>query len=82
MAQFVVRDLEDSVKERLKRLAARHNRSMEEEVRAILRDAVKEDRKPMVRLGSRMAARFAGLGLDRDLPELHGEMPRPARFDE
>ena len=39
MAQFVVRNLEDDVKARLKRRAAHHRRSMEEEVRHILRDA-------------------------------------------
>ena len=33
MAQFVVRNLEDDVKARLKRRAARHGRSMEEEAR-------------------------------------------------
>ena len=43
MAQVVVRDLEEVVKARLKRRAARHSRSMEEEVRHILRDAVKTD---------------------------------------
>ena len=42
MAQFIVRNLEDDVKARLKRRAAHHGRSMEEEVRHILRDAVKE----------------------------------------
>ena len=45
MAQFTVRNLEDDVKARLKRRTARHRRSMEEEVRHILRDAVKEQNK-------------------------------------
>jgi antitoxin FitA len=44
MAQFLVRHLEEDVKARLKRRAARHGRSMEEEVRDILRDAVKEQK--------------------------------------
>jgi plasmid stability protein len=42
MAQFIVRDLEEAVKTQLKRQAACHGRSMEDEVRHILRDAVKE----------------------------------------
>jgi plasmid stability protein len=42
MAQFVVRNIEREVKSRLKRRAARHGRSMEEEVREILRNAVNE----------------------------------------
>lgn len=82
MAQIIVRDLEDDVKARLKRRAARHGRSMEEEVRHILRDAVKEQNRRLPKLGSRMAARFAKMGLTMDLPELHGELPRSAEFDQ
>ena len=82
MAQIIVRDLEDDVKARLKRRAARHGRSMEEEVRHILRDAVKEQNQRLPKLGSRMAARFAKTGLTMDLPELHGELPRSAEFDQ
>jgi antitoxin FitA len=46
MAQFVVGNLEEEVKARLQRRAARHGQSMEDEVRNILRDAVKEDEIP------------------------------------
>jgi plasmid stability protein len=80
MAQFTVRNLEDDVKTRLKRRAARHRRSMEEEVRHILRDAVKEQNKSVTKLGSRIAARFAKTGLTTDLPELRGQVPRSAKF--
>jgi plasmid stability protein len=80
MAQFVVRHLEDDVKTRLKRRAAHHGRSMEEEVRHILRDAVKDESKRVAKLGSRIAARFAKSGLTTDLPELRGT-PRPAEYD-
>ncbi|MGI9571182.1 MAG: FitA-like ribbon-helix-helix domain-containing protein, partial [Desulfobulbia bacterium] len=38
MAQLVVRDIEDEVKEELRRRAKAHRRSMEEEVRDILRN--------------------------------------------
>jgi plasmid stability protein len=79
VAQFIVRNLEDDVKARLKRRAERHGRSMEEEVRHILRNAAKEDR-PARRLGSRIAARFAKTGLASDLPELRGQHPRSADF--
>jgi plasmid stability protein len=81
MAQFTVRDLEDDVKARLKRRAARHGRSMEEEIRHILRNAVKEQSRHHPKLGSRIAARFAKAGLTADLPELHGQLPRAAKFD-
>jgi plasmid stability protein len=80
MAQFVVRNLEDDVKARLKRRAARHGRSMEEEARIILRDAVKNQDQSAPRLGSRIAARFSKIGLTKELPELRGERPRSAVF--
>lgn len=80
MAQFVVRNLDEDVKIRLKRRAQRHGRSMEEEARQILRDALKDEDRPVVRLGSRIAARFADEGLTEDLPELHGGVP-PMDFE-
>ena len=52
-----------------------------EEVREILRNAVRDEGGTPAPLGSRLAARFAGLGLTQDLPELRGEQARPADFD-
>ena len=63
MAQLVVRHLEDEMKARLRRRAARRGHSMEEEVREILRSALRDEAEPIPRLGSRIAARFAGRGL-------------------
>jgi antitoxin FitA len=80
MAQFIVRDLEEDVKARLKRRAARHGHSMEEEVRHILRNAVKDQNQHVARLGSRIAARFAKAGLTAELPELRGQAPQSAKF--
>ena len=80
MVQLVVRRIEEEVKTRLKRRAASHGRSMEEEVRHILRNAVKEDNRPVTRLGSRIAARFGPERLKTDLPELHGPPARAANF--
>ena len=77
MAQFVVRHVEDDVKERLKRRATRHGRSMEDEIRDILRNAANEERRVVRKLGSRIAARFKTAGLSADLPELRGQ---PARL--
>ena len=78
MAQFVVRDIEDEVKARLKRRATRHGHSMEAEVRQILRDAVKTaPRREGPGLGSRIAARFTQVGLIAPLPELRGQVARP-----
>jgi len=82
MAQLVVRNLEDDVKARLQRRAKRHGRSTEEEVREILRNAVKDESAQRKPLGSRLRERFAGIGLEEDLPELRGEVARPATFEE
>jgi antitoxin FitA len=42
MAQFVVRNLKEDVASKLKQRAKRHARSMEDEVRHILRTAVQD----------------------------------------
>lgn len=81
MGQLLIRKLEESLKQDLKRRAARHGRSMEEEVRTILRDALKAEHAPREGLGTRIARRFAGTGLKEDIPEIRGPA-RPATFDE
>jgi plasmid stability protein len=61
MNTLTIRNLDSAVKDKLRTLAARHGRSMEAEVREILREAVtspKSDRG----LGSRIHARFAAGG--------------------
>jgi len=49
--------------------------------REILRNAVREDLGPKAPLGSRLAERFAGIGLDDDIPELRGQPAEPTDFD-
>jgi plasmid stability protein len=82
MAQIVVRNIEENVKARLKRRAARHGHSMEEEVRTILRDAVKRDERaaPAEGLGTAIANEFAGIGLNEEIPEWRGYSVRPPKF--
>lgn len=81
MAQFVVRHLEDDVAAKLKLRAKRHARSMEDEVRHILRTAVQQRPPLSQKLGTRIAARFRRAGLTEDLPELRGRTASPADFD-
>ena len=69
MAQLVVRNLEDDVKRGLQRRAMVHGRSMEAEVRDILRAAVAEPRSSPAALGTRIANRFRGEGLDAPIEE-------------
>ena len=81
MAQFVVRNLEDDVAEKLKRRAKQHGRSMEDEVRHLLRSALQEPRSVRLKLGTRIAQRFQRTGLTTDLPEWRGLSASPAEFD-
>lgn len=81
MAQLLVRNLDDDVKEKLQRRARRHGHSTAEEVREILRNAVRDENGPRPPLGSRLAQRFAPLGLDEEIPELRGQPARPAGLE-
>lgn len=63
MAQLLVRNIENSVKTKLQRRAKRNGRSMEEEVREILRDATKEDDQHRGGLGTEIVELFRGIGL-------------------
>jgi len=81
MAQLIVRNLEDAVKEKLRRRAARRGESLEALVRDILSDAVARPESSERRLGSRIASRFGGLGVAREFRELRGRAAQPARFD-
>ena len=82
MAQILIRQLEDDVKAKLQRRARQHGRSTEEEVRDILRNAVRDESQPPAKLGSRIVARFANVELDEDIAELRGQPVRPAQFDQ
>jgi plasmid stability protein len=81
MAQLLVRNLEDRLKGRLQRLAKRHGRSMEEEAREILRNALREDDARSSGLGTDIAALFRETGLKEDIPELRGHIVRPVKFE-
>ena len=80
MAQLIVRNLEANVKAGLQRRARRHGHSMEEEARDILRNAVKGEESGGSGLGTRLRKRFAGIGLDEDIPEFRGQPARLATF--
>ncbi len=81
MAQLIVRNLEEDVKIRLRQRASRHGRSVEEEVRDILRDATKGEGKRKGGIGSAMSQLFQGIGLKQDIPELKGMSPKPTGFE-
>jgi plasmid stability protein len=82
MAQLVVRNIEEEVKDRLRRRAKKHGCSLEELVRDILRDAAKDDR-PSGGLGSEIAALFKDVGFEEgEIRELRGYTIKPVTFDE
>jgi plasmid stability protein len=83
MATLTIRNLDERTKAQLRIQAARHGRSMEEEARTILREAI-EAKQPSAAieqgLGSRIHAHFAPLGgLELDLPQ-RSSQPSPAQF--
>jgi plasmid stability protein len=82
MAQLIVRQLDEDVKLALQRRAKAHDRSTEEEVREILRAAVRTGQRAPVKLGSAISGRFRGHGLRDDITELRGQTVQPAQFAE
>ena len=62
MASITIRDLDDRTKERLRVRAARQQRSMEEEARNILREAVAHEDAPAEDLAAAIARRFRAFG--------------------
>ena len=84
MAQLLVRNLEKEVKAKLERRAKRHGRSMEEEVREILRVATKNEGKRKGGLGTEIAALFRGIGLrpGEEIKELHDITLEVPEFEE
>lgn len=74
MASLTIRNLDDSIKRRLRLRAAARNRSMEEEARHILRAALAEaEPAAATDLATTIRARFAGLGGVRlPIPEREG----------
>ena len=70
MASMTIRNLEDSLKRRLRVRAAEHGKSMEEEAREILRSALSEEAPCPFGLSSTIHRRFAEVGgVDLQVPE-------------
>ena len=69
MASITIRNLDEDVEARLRVRAARHRRSMEDEVRIILREAVSDGRTGPRDLAAFTAECFAPLGgVELELP--------------
>jgi len=83
MASITIRNLDDTLKRHLRIRAAEHGRSMEEEARHILRQAIMTPAGPpsLESLGERIHRRFAARGgVELVLPH-RDPMAEPPRFD-
>jgi plasmid stability protein len=81
MASITVRNLDEGLKRRLRLRAAENERSMEEEVRQILRAALSEETQEPQNLAESIRALFAPLGgVELELPP-RTPMREPPRFD-
>ncbi len=70
MGSLTIRRLDDAVKRRLRLRAASHGRSMEEEARQLLSEALEGPVASEHGLGTAIHGRFAALGgVDLDLPQ-------------
>ena len=81
MAQLLIRNLDRDIMDCLRRRAVGQSRSMEEEARNILRDAVKPVGARPPGLGRAIVGLFSGGGLTEDVAELHGATIEPFDFD-
>ena len=79
MAQLAIQ-IEDDVLDKIQLRAYRSGRATEQEVLEILRDAVMNDDIKSVGLGTRLAARFHGIGIEEDIPELRGYPVKPPKL--
>ncbi len=77
MAAVSIRGLDERVKERIRVRAARHGRSMEAEMRAILTDAVSEPEEDRGLLGALLDRVSALGGVELELP-VRSARPRAA----
>lgn len=80
MATITVRAIDEDLKARLRVQAAQHGRSMEEEVRQILRQAL-DHPQAGGRLGTRILERFATVDGDVWVDLERTEPPRGASFE-
>lgn len=81
MASITIRNLDDDVKTRLRKRAAGHGRSMEEEVRLILADAVERETPLAKGLGTAIHELFKPFGgVELEMPPRE-PMREPPRFE-
>jgi plasmid stability protein len=82
MATLTLKNLDEDVRQKLLVMAHTHGRTVEQEAQEILRAAVTEPEANAVdELGTRIASRFEGIGLEAEIRELRGQTITPPTFD-
>lgn len=82
MTTLTVRNVDPALKERLRVRAATQGRSMEAELRHIIREALSGDRKAEPNLAEAIRRRFAPFGGVELEPHPPQPLPMPPVFDE
>ena len=81
MATIMVRNLDESLRQRLRLRAAQHGHSLEEEIHDILRAALGQEKSPVRNLGTALHELFKPFGgVELDIPPRE-PMREPPRFD-
>lgn len=83
MASIVIRNIDDDLKNRLRQRASRHGRSMEQELREILRSTLATEPMTGADFLAAMRKRFEPLGfVELEIPPRDEDMGRePPSFD-
>ena len=81
MAQFTVRNLEDDIHQKLRDMAQSQGQNLEEFVRELLRSVALERAATPNNLGTKIAKRFAKIGLNEPIKELRGRPMTPPSFE-
>ena len=82
MATLTIRNVDEDIRDHLRRQAARHRRSMEAEVRAILAGDLRQKTIRPGTIANRIHKRFAAIGGGDDLPLLESPpLGNPVVFD-
>lgn len=79
MAQLIVSDLADDVRDKLRELARDRGQSLEEMIREILQNIATGQSQPQFGLGTQFAQQFSSTGLEEgeEIPELRGNFIEP-----
>ena len=81
MAQFTVRNLEDDIHQKLRDMAQSQGQNLEEFVRELLRSVALKCAATPNNLGTKIAKRFAKIGLKEPINELRGRPVAPPSFE-